>query len=116
MDLHKKSLFIFACVLFLLQGCVLSRKTIVGSVIGADGKIIEQASITTEPPTEAVFTDSLGRFIIRGVTVGKYSVRATKSGYAENGVNVNVAGEGIIQADIQIDNETESPTINLPPQ
>jgi len=116
MDLHKKSFFILVCVLFVLQGCVLSRKTIVGSVIGADGKVVKQASITTEPPTEAVFTDSLGRFIIRGVSVGKYSVRATKSGYAENGVNVNVAGEGVVQADIQIDSETESPTINLPPE
>jgi len=116
MDLHKKSLFICVCTIFVLQGCVLSRKTIVGSVIGADGKIVEQASITTEPPTEAVFTDSLGRFIIRGVSVGKYSVRATKSGYSENGVNVNVAGEGIVQADIQIDGDVEAPTISLPPK
>ena len=109
----SKTLFLlsFASLIVFSQGCIITKKAIVGSVVSSEGKVLKQANVTTEPPTESVLTDSYGRFIIRGIPAGKYSIRANKKGYSEAGVSVSVSGENVIQADIQLEKDSSDNTI-----
>ena len=79
--------------------------TISGKVLdAATGKPIQGATVSTEPPTEQVATDSEGRFFIDiGVEVGtNYRVTASKGGYLFNSVVIQVVeGENRV-ADVQL--------------
>ncbi len=115
--LRKKlfSLSLFAVTIMALQGCIVTRRTIIGSVVGPNGELLNKATITTSPPTQSVFTDSLGRFVIKEVPAGKYVIRANKVGFKESEVSVNVSLGGVIQADIQLeDKEKPASDIDLP--
>jgi len=57
------------------------------------GGSISDASITTDPATYSVTTNSLGDFEITGVNPGSYSVTASKEGYKTNSVNVAVTAD-----------------------
>jgi len=107
-------LLIASSILF--SGCIVTSRTIVGSVLGPKGAVMGKATISTEPPTESVFTDSLGRYVIKGVPTGKYTVKAHKLGYTDNEVSINVKEGAMIQADIQLSTQSQKQDmlINLP--
>ena len=68
--------------------------TVFNSVSGIN---IGGAVVTTDAPTSAVTTDTLGTYQIRNVLPGAYSVWATKVGYSRQNVQVTVvAGHSTI--------------------
>ena len=74
-----------------------------GVVVDADdGTPIFGASVTTTPPTNALVTDSSGKFEFLEITAGNYAIGVTKNDYVKNTVSVQVK-----------DGETTSPTILL---
>lgn len=73
--------------------------SISGNVLAPDGKTpVIGASVQTNPPTSAIATDSSGAFTITNVTVGKYTVTASKNGYAQTSVSVDVTSGKTVQA------------------
>lgn len=48
------------------------------------------AQIYTNPPSASVIADSLGKFVISDVDAGNYEVFATKYGYKEGSIKINV--------------------------
>lgn len=73
--------------------------TISGIVFGPDGKTaVSGASITTNPASSAIVTDGSGKFIVKTVPVGSYSVSASKSGYNNTSVSVSVVSGETVQA------------------
>ena len=62
-----------------------------GVVLSPDGKIkISGASVTTNPPSNAIITNSDGSFSIENVPIGNYMVTAAKSGYSKGSVTIAV--------------------------
>ena len=102
---------ICVAVSILLASCgkPTSTETIVTTISGkvtdaATGKPISGATVSTEPPTEQVSTDSEGKFFIDlGVEVGKnYRVTASKGGYVSNSATVQVVEGENRTSDIQL--------------
>lgn len=58
-----------------------------GSIFGEvlldnnDNIPIEEAKITTNPPTNTVFTDEFGRFALENISPGTYTIRIEKQGF-----------------------------------
>ena len=63
---------------------------------------MSNVTITTDPITSTQFTDSQGAFLIEGVEPGIYTVKATKEGYSDNTVTVNVVAGESVSADVQL--------------
>ncbi len=83
--------------------------TISGVVYAPDGKTpVGGASITTNPPTSAIATDPSGAFVISDVTVGKYTVTASKAGYSQTSVSVEVTSRKTVQAVIFLGSSSKS--------
>ncbi len=73
--------------------------SISGIVFTPDGKTpVAGASVTTNPPTSAIATDTNGEFAISKVTVGNYTVTASKTGYEPTSVAIAVGSGGTVQA------------------
>lgn len=90
---------------------------IAGQVLAPDGKTpVEGASVQTNPPTSAIATDSWGKFSISNITVGSYTVTASKSGYAQTSVSVNVTSDKTVQAVIFLSSGSmSSPAVPINP-
>ncbi len=70
-----------------------------GVVYAPDGKTpVSGVSITTNPPTSAIVSNTSGEFSISSVPVGNYSVSASKSGYGSASVSVAVSSGATAQA------------------
>ena len=85
--------------------------SISGIVMDQDASsAIEGASITTSPPTSAILSGSDGKFSIKDIPVGNYTITAQKSGYKKASVSVNVRENASAQAAIflEVDNGTNS--------
>jgi PKD repeat protein len=103
------TLIIFTLV---LSGCENDNPNGPASSGNISGKVIEQgvgnpvanASISTEPSTITVTSDSSGNYIIYDIEAGNYILTATKNGYAPSNLNVNVKADQTITADITITN------------
>jgi TolB protein len=77
-----------------------------GRVMDAEtGAPISMASITTNPSTVAITTDSTGIYRINDVSEGSYSIKAVKKGYKSTTITVYVKVEKTTQADIFIEKE-----------
>ncbi len=80
--IHRLS-FVFLAILALL--CVVSSAqaqapSLAGMVVKAGGDPLQQAQIEllvpdTDKVTRSVYTDSRGRFLLRGVATGRYDLR-----------------------------------------
>jgi len=89
--------------------------TINGLVIDADaGKPIALVSITTNPGTVAITTDSSGSYCIDDVPEGSYTIRASKVGYKSASVSVTVKAEKTTKADIILEKEPSDNYAPLP--
>lgn len=63
--------------------------SIAGKVTDSEGNPLSGASITTNPPSASVTTDSNGQFVVSvGVDVGEYTITATKEGYKPVSVTI----------------------------
>ena len=72
---------------------------------------MSNVTITTDPVTSTQFTDSQGAFLIEGVEPAIYTVKATKEGYSDNTVTVNVVAGESVSADLQL--SVLSPELSL---
>jgi uncharacterized protein (TIGR02145 family) len=126
LNLTKSLLSLSIIICFLsFQGCDKNPATpetgiIQGRVMNTAGDaLIVGASVSTNPPTSAVSTDTQGKYIINGVLPGQYTVAASKDGYNPGSVAVSVAAGQTTTADIYLGiNSTISsaPTIITQPQ
>ena len=90
--------------------------TINGTVLDAEtGMPISMVSISTNPGTIAITTDSVGEYNILNVEQGNYAIRASKLEYKANSVNVIVKPGGDVQADIVLQKEYPENVAPLPP-
>ena len=65
--------------------------TLVGTVISENSEqAVSGVEISTNPPTNSVFTDSLGQFLLADIEVGSFSLRAEKEGFAPKVESINV--------------------------
>ncbi len=67
---------------------------------GIDGNPLDNANITTNPPTVALTTDASGSFAIPVATAGKYTIRVTRSGFKAAAVDVTIVGGAQTTANI----------------
>ncbi|MEX0779867.1 MAG: carboxypeptidase-like regulatory domain-containing protein [Balneolales bacterium] len=58
-----------------------------------DDKVVKGAGVTTNPPTVATSSDGSGRFKIKDVSPGNYTVQVKKKGYKGTSVNISVREE-----------------------
>jgi uncharacterized protein (TIGR02145 family) len=107
--IQKKGLFFVLGAILLFLSCVGSNNpapttgTIQGMVTNATGSnFIVGASVSTEPPTSAVGTDAQGNYTIGSVTIGQYTVVASKAGYNPDSVTVTVRAGQTSTADIYL--------------
>lgn len=96
--MNFKSLFLYSIALLCLLSIVSCEDTIdpefegtiSGRVVNRSGEPLVNVSITTEPATEAILTDSSGHFTINRVTEGEYTINARKEGYKNENLRVRV--------------------------
>jgi TolB protein len=74
--------------------------TISGKVMDSNNEPLVNVSITTEPATEAILSDSNGNFTISRVPEGEYSINARKEGYQNETRRIRVRGNETSQVDI----------------
>lgn len=73
---------------------------------------IEGATISTNPPTSIVVSDSLGRFALENIKTGTYSIRAEKDDFAPQIASISIFEDQTSTIEIKMSPDTET---NLPP-
>ncbi len=74
----------------------------------ATSQPVQGASVTTSPPTDALVTDRHGRFTLRDIEAGNYTIHARKPGYEANSVTVRVRENRTAEATIFLEEGSES--------
>lgn len=99
----------------LVVGCEESTvgPTLEGSIDGrvltfADRQPVEGAVATTSPATGAFVTDADGRFRLRGIEAGTYTVTVRRSGFASTTVSVAVRDGESTPVTVFLDEEGEA--------
>jgi hypothetical protein len=114
----KFTILITALVcLFLAAGCSVetTEPQFTGNLTGQvqnskTGKGISDVSISTNPGTNVILTDSSGNFSYTDIPVGKYTITAEKKGFAIKIVNVNVERNKTATAQILLQSQDIKPT------
>ena len=88
-----------------------------GSVFGevlqrTDNVPVRQVTVSTNPPTSSVTTDSSGRFSLVDIPEGTYSLRAEKDGFLTEVTSVTVFGDVDANVIVRLENDSSA---NLPP-
>ncbi|WP_462319083.1 carboxypeptidase-like regulatory domain-containing protein [Marinilabilia sp.] len=89
-------LFLFLIGFTLLSGCEDKIEsslsgTLTGRILDQENLMpLEEIRVSTNPYSEIVETDSMGRFTINDIKTGEYNVIASKSGYKSESVTVTV--------------------------
>lgn len=84
-----------------------SFSTINGIVVDdSTGVGISGASVTTNPATEAIITNTDGEFNLEDVLVGEYSISVKKKGYERTSVSVSAREDRVTQATIVLRPDT----------
>jgi hypothetical protein len=98
MAMRKGNWFIILGIL-VMAGCMTASQlaklplhSIDGVVTDYNGKPVEGALITTTPPSSSVLTNSDGKYAIRKLPTGEFTVHVSKPGYAEESVTLAVGG------------------------
>ena len=87
--------------------------TIKGKVVEKGTFIpLENVKVSLSPSNNTTFTDEEGNFIIEEVTVGEYSVEATKQEYLTNFQPANITADAMVNLVFEMEEETAS---NKPP-
>jgi TolB protein len=75
---------------------------IVGQITDArSNQLIPGVTVTTNPATQTVVTDSIGSFNISKVAAGHYTATGTKAGYAPGSVDVTARSETLVWVNIK---------------
>ena len=67
---------------------------------------IAATSVSSQPPTSAVTTDTTGAYSISNVEPETYSISASKMGYIANSISVSVSAGNMTVADIFLVKDT----------
>jgi hypothetical protein len=89
----------------LLAGCggaSSAHHVIYGVVADVDANPVSGVIVTTIPPTSAVSTDKDGRYMIKAVEEGAYTLKASKLGYVAAPAKITARGADFIQGDIRL--------------
>jgi TonB-linked SusC/RagA family outer membrane protein len=73
-----------------------------GTVVGAGGEPVADATVVVVGTTLSARTDAAGRYTLAGVPAGSRQVRASRLGLASSSVTVNVAAGGETNANFQL--------------
>ena len=114
-------LFVWLFAILLLTGCEESplETTIYGKITGKvvsefNGEPLKEASVSTNPASETILTDSLGNFSIENIEVGEYTILAEKDGYKKNTVPMTVEYYRTIQVQFSLQLENiDNLAVNL---
>ncbi len=92
-------LFLFSCTLFVIS-CQEDpfEPEVFGDLFGEvflsnEGTPLADVTISTNPPTSTILTDSDGRFALESIKAGAYSVRAVKDGFITSVESVTIFGD-----------------------
>jgi hypothetical protein len=105
-----------ACTLFFLIASACEKVTIEDETFGSiEGFVlhsetdepVQNANITTTPPTNSILTDVEGTFRLDEIPTGSYSIKVSKNGFQNNSVSVTVREEKVAVANIPIAPEEE---------
>lgn len=84
--------------------------SIQGTVIDSETDLpINNANITTTPPTNSILTEEDGTFRLDEIPVGSYSIQARKNEFQNNSVSVAVREKQVAVANIVLAPEEEEP-------
>ncbi|MEO8166854.1 MAG: carboxypeptidase-like regulatory domain-containing protein, partial [bacterium] len=90
--------------------------SIAGSVMDAETNLpVAGVAITTNPPTNAIVSNSLGTFLLNNVPVSNYTISVQKTGYNKGIVNVAVIENQTANATILLSKTQGSTTSPAPP-
>ncbi len=95
--------FVFAFAILLLSACQettinpVAVGSLQGSVTNTLGEAIANARVETSPASSVVLTDSLGQFVIEGITAGQYTVTAKLATFRSETLTVTVAANQTTQ-------------------
>ena len=92
-------------IVALASGCASSvsgSHVIYGVVADVDSNPVPGAIVTSDPPSASVSTDKDGRYMIKGVKAGEYTLRASKMGYVSTPAKIAVRSLDFVQADIRL--------------
>ncbi len=115
----KYSFYLIAAILFAVTISACKEDTVQpvlygtinGTVMDADdNSLVGTASVTTNPPTGAIITDSKGAFSIKNAPTGNYSVSASKPGYNKGTVSISVNENSTTEAIIFLTKKTSDNT------
>ena len=124
---HKGNPFLFIVVAFLLGAFILTAcedtiepetfGAISGRVIYADSDApVVSASVTTNPPTEAVITEEDGTFTIANVPSGNVSVIIKKPGFKTETISIRVREGQTSQVIVPLSNSSGGSQAPLAPR
>ncbi len=68
---------------------------------------LSDVTITTNPATQSVASDSAGNFLLENIPVGEYNVIAKKTGYKSASISVQVGYNGETKASISLEQRTD---------
>lgn len=84
--------------------------SIQGTVIDSEtNQPINNANITTTPPTNSILTGEDGTYRLDEIPVGNYSIQARKNKFQNNSVSVAVRENQVAVANIVLSPEVEEP-------
>lgn len=84
--------------------------SIQGTVIDSETNLpINNANITTTPPTNSILSGSDGTYRLDEIPVGNYSIQARKNEFQNNSVSVAVRENQVAVANIVLAPEEEEP-------
>ena len=108
-------------VLLILLLCACREETIqpqlFGSMVGTvirntDNVAVENAVISTTPPTSLLLTDDFGRFALSDIEPGTYTVRAEKEGFVSTVESVTVFAQKTANVTVKLQSDSLA---NIPP-
>lgn len=86
-----------------------SRGSIEGTVLNTENDApIPRVNVTTSPPTQSVLTGTNGRFAIKNVETGNYTLEASKTDFEPRTVAVNVQRGDTSQATILLERSDDA--------
>ena len=94
--------------------------SVFGEVLSEDNLAIRNATVSTNPPTSSVLTDSLGRFAFENIKTATYTIRAEKETFSTTIESVTVFQDQTSSVIIKLLPDTETngqpltPSIPLP--
>ncbi len=83
-----------------------------GVVSDMDGKAVASATVSMNPGNETLATDENGRFLFRGLEIGKYTMTVSHVNYGEKKESVSVRSEKTANVHIHMDSLNKNSVLN----